>query len=223
MSIQSRARHLLSAANRAILRLVLKSGALECYHPLPWIGYTPEDRVDAVKDRWEMIASRLPTGRFSALDIGCNAGFFSLKLAERGAFVTGIEQAKAMLWLARGVSASCDIDNVAFARSSIEPDNVEALPDYDVILLLSVYHHFIHFYGADRAKSMLGALIRRARRSLFFETSPGYDRESEILPDSGTFDETAALLESYPGVKRVELLGVRRCGAHDRALFVVEK
>src|SRR3954465_15637670 len=43
--------------------------------------------------KWAGIAPHLPTDLtgWTALDIGCNAGFYSIELARRGAHVTGID------------------------------------------------------------------------------------------------------------------------------------
>lgn len=80
-------------------------------------------------------------GGTDVLDIGCNAGFFSLDIADRGArSVTGIDLRDANVAQARFLAEHYGIDNVDFSVR-----DVDDLPGdtYDVVLNLGVLYHVI--------------------------------------------------------------------------------
>ena len=93
--------------------------------------------------KWDEIAPHLPadlTGQ-SALDIGCNAGFYSFALAERGASVTAIDHDPHYLDQARWARPRLD----PHSRVTLEQRGVYSLlhddTAYDLILFLGVLYH----------------------------------------------------------------------------------
>lgn len=75
----------------------------------------------------------------TVLDIGCNAGFFSLDLADRGAkHVWGVDLREENIAQARFLAAYYGIDNVSF-----EVSDADRLPEeqFDVVLNLGVLYH----------------------------------------------------------------------------------
>src|SRR3569623_968371 len=92
--------------------------------------------------KWKRFSSAIPadlTGR-TVLDIGCNAGFYSIELKRRGAArVLGIDFDEAYLAQARFAAevADCDIE---FQRLSVY--DVGALREtFDVVLFMGVLYH----------------------------------------------------------------------------------
>lgn len=96
--------------------------------------------------KWLEIAAFIPEDLHGlrALDIGCNAGFYSLELARRGARVTAIDinehYLKQALWAADTLEL---IDNIEFRQARIY-DLASANDSYDLVLCMGVLNHLRH-------------------------------------------------------------------------------
>lgn len=98
---------------------------------------------DFPRSNWDLLAPFLPTeleGR-TVLDIGCNAGFYSLELARRGARVTALDVDARYLRQARWAAELCGLSD----RIRFEHQPVYALAGteqrWDVVLFLGVLYH----------------------------------------------------------------------------------
>ena len=167
-----------SRFERTQVRMMLKYG-MRAYQPPPfsWMsGCGCHRSEEATLRRWELIKENLPSSGFTALDIGCNIGFFSFRMREHGAeLVLGADPDRGSLLVADKVKHVERIDGVAFTRLAITPDNVEKLGEWDVIVFLSVFHHINLQFGFEKAKAVLSALLQNARSMLFFETGQADD------------------------------------------------
>lgn len=123
--------------------------------------------------KWRELAPHLPadlTG-WTALDIGCNSGFYSFELARRGARVTGIDVEPLFLrqaeWAAREFGLA---DRVSFRQAQVY-DLAHSAEQYDLVLFMGVFYHLRY--------PMLGLDIvaERVRRLMVFQTltMPGLD------------------------------------------------
>jgi tRNA (mo5U34)-methyltransferase len=151
--------------------------------------------------KWHELAPHLPadlTG-WTALDIGCNAGFYAFELAKRGAQVTGIDVEPLFLrqaeWAAREYGLA---DRVRFRQAQVY-DLAQSSEQYDLVLFMGVFYHLRY--------PMLGLDIvaQTVRRLMVFQTltMPGI----EVHPDTARFrsvDERADFLE--PGWPRMAFL-----------------
>lgn len=95
--------------------------------------------------KWQKFASAIPrdlSGK-SVLDIGCNAGFYSIEMKQRGADrVLGIDFDDAYLAQARFAAEVADID-IEFRRLSVY--DVGALGErFDIVLFMGVLYHLRH-------------------------------------------------------------------------------
>ncbi len=100
---------------------------------------------DYPRQKWKHFRDALPadlTGR-SVLDIGCNAGFYSLEMKRRGASrVLGIDFDEAYLEQARFAAEVSDLD-ISFQKLSAY--DVAALGErFDVVLFMGVLYHLRH-------------------------------------------------------------------------------
>ncbi|HZS07230.1 MAG TPA: class I SAM-dependent methyltransferase [Blastocatellia bacterium] len=183
-------------------------------------------------DRYIMILNRLLNHRLydcSVLDLGCSSGFFSYAFAVTAASqVTGVEDERAMkfgyderafLRPLREVKEHYRLDHLEIVGQSIENflEQQAWRRSWDVVLCLSVLHHFRTGYGdcpgdgqlgADdltRLYERLGAVTRRVLYLEVDETRIGDERQffSELC-QSGGFDPPVALGYSCsaPGVPR---------------------
>lgn len=134
--------------------------------------------------KWEQIAPALPAdlAGWTALDIGCNAGFYSFELARRGAEVTGIDHDPRYLRQARWAAAQYGFDGgagrVRFRRRQVY-DLARVDERWDLVLFMGVFYHLRYpLLGLD-------LVARRTGRLLVFQTltmpgeevvEPGLDR-----------------------------------------------
>jgi tRNA (mo5U34)-methyltransferase len=129
---------------------------------------------DFPRFKWRQIAPHLPdylTG-WSALDIGCNAGYYSFELATRGARVTGVDVDERYLRQARWAAARLGLEErVEFRRSTVY-DLARTNERWDLVLFMGVLYHLRHPLLA------LDVVGRRFRRLLVLQTltMPGEER-----------------------------------------------
>src|SRR5690606_12941796 len=97
-----------------------------------------------LSDTWELVEPAFPRDLTGAtvLDIGCNAGFYSLKLHERGARVTGIEPDPRYLEQAR---FAADVLGADIEYLPLDVYDVDRLGrSFDYVLFLGVLYHLRH-------------------------------------------------------------------------------
>ena len=156
---------------------------------------------DFPRFKWRQIAPHIPDdlGGWTALDIGCNAGFYSFELARRGASVTAIDldphYLKQARWAARQFGVE---DRVTFHQMQVyELARVDET--FDLVWFMGVFYHLRYPLLA------LDIVARKTRRLLTFQTmtSPG----DEVLtpPDDLTLDERKLMREpGWPTMAFIE-------------------
>jgi len=157
---------------------------------------------DFPRYKWEELASALPddlTG-WSALDIGCNAGFYSFELAARGAEVVGIDLDEHYLRQARWAAERLDVGGrVEFRRLGVY-DLARTDDRYDLILFMGVLYHLRHPLLA------LDLVAARARRLVVLQTlTTEWERAEASSADDVGYDERERLSEpGWPKAAFVE-------------------
>jgi len=214
------------------LRMMLKYG-MKPYQPLPfdWVRFYDADRKEEASwQRWELIRPYLPKKTFSALDFGCNIGFFSFKLAENGAgLVVGIDTERGAILAAEKIKQLTRVQNVAFCQHEVTQENVFLLGEFDVILFMSVFHHINYKYDMDEAKIVLKELIKRTREVMFFETGQGDQSFGVMATAMPKIESKEALvfvreLLCSCGAKTVKVLGKTEVKLDsNRYLFAVSR
>ena len=92
---------------------------------------------------WQRLAPHLPEdlSGWTALDIGCNAGFYAFELARRGATVTGIDADPRYLRQARWAAARMGLEErVSFSRMQVY-DLAGSERRFDLVLFMGVLYH----------------------------------------------------------------------------------
>jgi tRNA (mo5U34)-methyltransferase len=148
--------------------------------------------------KWAQLGPALPDdlSGWTALDIGCNAGFYSFELARRGARVTGIDADDHYLRQAEWARGQFGLD-VDFRRQSVY-DLAHIDERWDLVLFLGVLYHLRHPLLA------LDLLAPRTRRLLALQTltMPGGGGGT---PSDVPFEERARLSEpGWPNAAFVE-------------------
>ena len=133
---------------------------------------------DFPRYKWQALAPHLPRrlDGWTALDIGCNAGYYSFELARRGAQVTGIDMDPHYLRQAQWAAKELGLeDAIEFRRMQVY-DLAGEDETFDLVLFMGVFYHLRYpLLGLD-------IVARCTRRTLVFQTltTPGM----EVHPDT---------------------------------------
>jgi tRNA (mo5U34)-methyltransferase len=150
--------------------------------------------VDFPRFKWIELAPHLPEdlSGWSALDVGCNAGFYSFELARRGASVVGIDTDEHYLAQARWARERFELDVEFRQMGAYELARTDER--FDVVLFMGVLYHLRYPLLA------LDALAEKVRRLLVLQTLTLPERDEADAPDDVPF-ERRELLEQ-PGWPR---------------------
>jgi tRNA (mo5U34)-methyltransferase len=156
---------------------------------------------DFPRVKWWELQGAIPhdLAGWRALDVGCNAGFYSFALARRGAEVLAIDTDEHYLRQARWAAGQFEVaERVNFERAQVY-ELARSSEQFDLVLFLGVLYHVRHPLLA------LDLLAERARRLLVLQTLtvPSDDRELRP-PRNLRFDERDRLL--HPGWPKLAFL-----------------
>jgi tRNA (mo5U34)-methyltransferase len=150
--------------------------------------------------KWRDLAPALPEdlAGWTALDIGCNAGFYSFELARRGAHVVGLDLDEHYLRQARWAAARLGLeDAVEFRRGSVY--DLAGGQRYDLILFMGVLYHLRHpLLALDVVASIADRLVVLQTLSL-----PG-EETLEAPPDLPLERRDELLRSGWPQMAFVE-------------------
>ena len=156
---------------------------------------------DFPRVKWWEMSSSIPEdlSGWRALDVGCNAGFYSFALARRGADVLAIDMDEHYLRQARWAAEQFEFTgSVRFERLQVY--DLARRPDrFDLVLFLGVLYHLRHPLLA------LDLLAEKTERLLVLQTltMPGDARLR--TPRNLPFDSRETLLEAgWPKMAFVE-------------------
>ncbi len=162
--------------DRLWLRLKLgvraKSRYLGAYQANPFIPVAQDDSGGRqCADRFAAFSRRLPDDvPLSTLDIGCNDGYFTFRMAERGGLAVGVDSGTVPIDNAQDLARLYKVPNAVFARMDVDGNTIAGLPQFDLVICLSVFHHWARKRGEDGAKDIMRRLAGRTRRYMVFET-----------------------------------------------------
>lgn len=166
------------------------------YQPLPWIGISGGRRAESSQSRWAAMAQVLDeTAARSALDIGCNSGFFMIKLAERGIQTMGVEADPVLARTARYLASRFGNGFASVWEATLSDATVELLPQVDATVFLAVWHHMVRAHGLNQATHLLRSIWQSADKVMFFETGELDMGPEFCLPDMSPTPR--AWLENY--------------------------
>jgi tRNA (mo5U34)-methyltransferase len=160
---------------------------------------------DFPNHKWQKLASVLPDDLqgASVLDIGCNAGFYSLALKQRNAGrVLGIDLEDRCLDQARFAADTLALD-VEFRKMCLY--DVDTLPgQFDYVLFMGVFYHLRYpLLALDKAvKKTSGTLIfqsmlRGSRNE--YQSQPDYSFRDEQIFHDVDFPASFFIEKSYAG------------------------
>ncbi len=212
---------------RLVYFLMAYTPVFQLYQPI-YGQQNSKNSTRQCEDRWKVFSKHLPSQKGSILDIGCNIGYFSFQLAEQGHFVYGLEADDLYALACKAIKDRNKINNVVFIKQYIDHDFAKNLPSYDVIVNLSVFHHWVKVYGLEQATDMMRLMANKCS-CMVFETGQSNEIGSqwpEILAFMGDDPQEwiAAFLKDI-GFTDVVMAGTFETGLTnvDRYLFVAKK
>jgi tRNA (mo5U34)-methyltransferase len=160
----SLAEHATANGSRAALELHIQQLG-EWFHNLDLNGVATAPNHflgDYPNVKWKHIQSAIPqdlTGA-SVLDIGCNGGFYSIRMKQRGAArVLGIDVDERYLKQARFAAKTLDLEIEFEERSVYEADSIAG--QFDYVLFMGVFYHLRYpLFALDKViKKVAGRLV----------------------------------------------------------------
>jgi tRNA (mo5U34)-methyltransferase len=147
--------------------------------------------------KWREIATHLPedlTG-WSALDIGCNSGFYSVELARRGAHVTAFDKDPHFLKQARWVVDTFGVGHRVELYQAQVYDLAHWHTAFDLVLFMGVFYHLRY------PQLALDIVAGKTNRLLVFQTLTMPGEEVVAPPDDLAFERREAM--NAPGWPRM--------------------
>jgi tRNA (mo5U34)-methyltransferase len=155
--------------------------------------------------KWQRLAAELPQDLqgASVLDIGCNAGFYSIALKQRNAgHVLGIDLEDRCLEQARFAAETLGLD-IEFQKMCVY--DVDQLPEqFDYVLFMGVFYHLRYpLLALDKAvkktagKLIFQSLMRGSRKE--YNTQADYDFHNEDIFRDQDFPAAYFIEKSFAG------------------------
>jgi len=161
------------------------------YQPDPFASNAIQD-PRACQERYQAIDAVLADlKRPSVLDVGCNQGYFTFRFAEKGGVCLGIDNDRGELMAARARAEGHKVRNIAFLEMTLEKEAMQGLPVSDVVVCLSIFHHWVRHYRQAGAEEMLAMLAAKSAKVLVFdsgqpeESSTSWAQELSFMRPSG--------------------------------------
>lgn len=151
--------------------------------------------------KWMRISPHIPRdlSGWTVLDVGCNAGFYSIEMAKRGARVTAVDMDDHYLKQAEWAAEKFKVrDKITLKKSHVY--NLGIIEDsYDIVLFLGVFYHLRYPLLA------LDILAKKVEKYLVFQTltMPG-EKEFKAPPDLKLTDRKIMMHPGWPKMAFIE-------------------
>lgn len=172
------------------------------------------------QERWNAIAAQLPSaGTGYALDIGCNLGFMCHGLEQRGYTVTGVEYMPEIALAARRIAVSEGRKFQIITGDILDEQTLQpAGSNFDVVIALSIFHHFIKTEaGFNKLRNLLGRL---QIGTLYFEPHEPTDPQMQGQYANPAPEEFVQLVAGWAGLTKYEPLYT---GSDGRTVFALQR
>lgn len=156
---------------------------------------------DFPKFKWDDIKHYIPSdlSGMTALDIGCNAGFYSFELAKRGAQVLGIDLDPHYLNQAKWATVEMGLESKVEFRQMQVYDLARLDDKFDVIIFMGVFYHLRYPLFA------LDIVTQKVKKFMVFQTltRPG-EEVFTPRPDMSLDDRKELLEKGWPTMAFIE-------------------
>jgi len=143
--------------------------------------------------KWQEIEGHLPAdlSGWQVLDVGCNAGFYSIELAKRGAHVLGIDVDPHYLRQAAWVARQFGLENQVELQQLQVYDVARLDRQFDLIWYMGVLYHLRY------PLLSLDILAQKARGLMVFQTLTMPGEETQETPEDFPLYERAQMQQDY--------------------------
>ena len=161
----------------------------EIYQPIMAPGFEHLEPKRPCQDRLELILKDMPPPGATVNDMGCQLGYFSFALADRGYKVVGYDMLKRNIKICEMINQLSDgRSKPLFVHAKLEPETAGLFGRVDVTLCLAIFHHIIWKEGLEKAKKLVSILRQKTLHRLYFEmgqSNEPVEPWSRYLPDMG--------------------------------------
>lgn len=151
--------------------------------------------------KWDNIQDSIPedlTG-WKVLDIGCNAGFYSIELAKRGATVLGIDLDEHYLRQARWTAKQFGLDDKVEFKQMQVYDLAHTEEQFDLVWFMGVFYHLRYPMLA------LDILAQKVKKMMVFQTLSLPGKEEMEVPDDVKFHKRDIMkTDAWPSMAFIE-------------------
>jgi tRNA (mo5U34)-methyltransferase len=151
--------------------------------------------------KWEKIQKAIPhdLSGWKVLDIGCNAGFYSIELAKRGAHVLAIDLDEHYLKQAQWTAAQFGLeDRINFKKMQVY-DLVHLDEKFDLVWFMGVFYHLRY------PQLALDIISSKVKGMLVFQTLSMLDKEILNVAGDIPFNQREVLNKpGYPVMAFIE-------------------
>ena len=195
--------------NQALKRV---AASYSPYQPVTINGAQISSGERLHSDRWNVIKQLIQAnGAKTLIDLGCAEGYFVERAAkECGCLALGVDADVRRLALAHGSAALNRVHGAGYMYANLTPEFIDALPQYDTVVFMSVLHHIMYEHGVDYSRDYMRRLRPKAARFMVFDMGQSNETENAWaakLPDMGADPHTwvGNFLKSA-GFSKVELV-----------------
>ncbi len=155
---------------------------------------------DFPKFKWDQIKGSIPRNLegWTALDIGCNAGFYSFELAKRGADVLGIDLDPHYLKQARWAAREMGLEHSIKFRQMQVYDLARVRRSFDLILFMGVFYHLRYPMLA------LDIVTQKVNKLMVFQTLTMPGEEERKVTDMSIDERKQMLKKGWPLMAFIE-------------------
>lgn len=138
--------------------------------------------------RYKIIDTEMKTCS-SVLDIGCNLGILTSMIGESGRFAVGVEKNPKAVKNAYYYHNDNDLSNFSIMNKEVTAENIQSFPQFDYVILFSVYHQMYKYMGERKAERLLNKIVGVARKKVFFEAAGQKSKYGDENLSFTDFDE----------------------------------
>jgi len=151
--------------------------------------------------KWQQLKSYIPAdlSGWEVLDIGCNAGFYSIELARRGAHVLGIDVDPHYLRQAEWAARQFGLEDKIELKQMQVYDVAHLGRQFDLVWYMGVLYHLRY------PLLSLDILAQKTRRMMVFQTLTMPGEEAADTPEDFDINDRKRMLEAgWPKMAFIE-------------------
>lgn len=151
--------------------------------------------------KWEKISHSIPKdlNGWKVLDVGCNAGFYSMELAKRGAEVLGIDLDEHYLKQARWIATQFGLDDKVKFKQMQVYDLAHTEEQFDLVWFMGVFYHLRYPMLA------MDVLTQKVQKMMVFQTLSLPGKEEMTIPEDVEFHKREIMKnDAWPKMAFIE-------------------